>query len=93
MEGINSIFELKLKKRREIQACPLKKTTSEERLDQLGMHGFNPKNVKNVYRGLFPAEKDKLSCKEALDMGEDFARSTTFEYGALEDHWSSAFFI
>ena len=47
-------------------------TTPEERLDQLGLRGFNPKNT-NVYRGLFPPEKDKLSCKEALDMGEDFA--------------------
>ena len=47
-------------------------TTSEERLDQLGLRGFNPQNT-NVFRGLFPPEKDKLSCKEALDMGEDFA--------------------
>ena len=27
-----------------------------------------------ICRGLFPAEKGKLSCKEALDMGEDFRK-------------------
>ena len=47
-------------------------TTPEERLDQLGLRGFNPNNT-NVYRGLFPPEKDKKSYKEVLDIGEDFA--------------------
>ena len=58
----------------EIKECMdwfYRQTTPQERLDQLGLRGFNPNNT-NVYRGLFPPEKDKLSCKEALDMGEDF---------------------
>ena len=40
----------------------------QERFDQLALKGYNPRNP-NVYRGLFPTEKGKLSWKEAYDMG------------------------
>ena len=43
---------------------------AKDRFDQLAIKGYNEKNP-NVYRGLFPSEKNKLSNKEAYDVGED----------------------
>ena len=45
------------------------KVPEQERFDQLAMKGFNPQNS-NIYRGLFPAQKNKLSWKEAYDFGD-----------------------
>ena len=60
-------------------------TTKEDRFDQLSMKGFNPKNP-NIYRGLFPTEKGKLSWKEGYDMGSnkftDLASNDNPFYGA-----------